>query len=863
MEIKSREEKSLIIKVLSFIKKYLKQRRFSFSLAIFVIYSFVLLGLGALIHKTEIIGLVIKPIIKQNIKVPINYLKSFNVKMEHFVIDINYENYQKLAYKREVALAHKILLTSSDDYVPATIRYNDTIFRVAIRLKGDWTDHIDGDKWSFRIKVRGDNTILGMKRFSLQHPKTRNYIYEWIYHQALKRQNLIPLRYKFVKVTLNGKNLGIYALEEHFEKRLIEYNKNREAPIIKFNEDTLWTDGFIRGDVNNITNLQKESSADIDAFGMNTIFNNPSLYKQFVTAKDLLESFRRGLLPAYEVFDIKKMAKYFAISEVMGGFHGPAHWTNLRFYYNPLTSLLEPIGFDVDAGKELGMSWDGLFMFATTNVPGTSPIKIFKDRIFFEEYIRELCKVSKKGYLDELFSNIDKDLNKNLNILYREFPYYIFSKDILYQNQKVLRALLNPSKAIHAYFNRANKDYIELALGNIHSLPVEILGISHKDFFVALDKKVILYPRFPSELVNYQPVRFSLSENIIWSEQILAESKVKYRLLGTDTIKYASIFAYSYLSDNFVENDFMRRPSNVHEFEFLSVNETTKQIAIKPGRWNINKSLIISQGYTVICPEGVELNISNSATVLSFSPLEFVGSPERSIFIYSKDTDGYGLVVIGAGRKSVLKYVVFKNLSNPAQQNWELTGAITFYESPVDIEHCQFLNNNAEDSLNIIRSEFLISKTLFEESYSDALDVDFSKGKIKDSTFLNCGNDAIDASGSLIDLKGILVDGASDKALSVGENSKITADLLEIKNAQISLASKDSSELDVGRLVLSDCAIDFAVYRKKPEFDFAYMNINKLTINREISPLVEEGSQLIIEGRRIEPNQKNLKETLY
>ena len=76
-----------------------------------------------------------------------------------------------------------------------------------------------------------------MKEFSIQHPKTRNYVYEWLFHEALKREDLLSLRYEFIDVTLNGKDLGTYALEESFEKRLIEHNGYREGPIVRFNED--------------------------------------------------------------------------------------------------------------------------------------------------------------------------------------------------------------------------------------------------------------------------------------------------------------------------------------------------------------------------------------------------------------------------------------------------------------------------------------------------------------------------------------------------------------------------------------------------------------------------------------------------
>jgi hypothetical protein len=199
--------------------------------------------------------------------------------IERITIDINHEDFMRLAYQREMALDTGILMSSSDDFVPASIRYGDQSVNVRIRLKGDFLDHLDTDKWSYRIEVRGDNTLFGMKQFSIQHPKTRNYIYEWIYHQALKREGVISLRYKFIDVTLNGKDLGIYALEEHFEKRLIEHNQLIEGPIVRFNENLRWAD----------PNAEKNGNTafltvDVDTFQTNQMLSDPSSYAQHVQA---------------------------------------------------------------------------------------------------------------------------------------------------------------------------------------------------------------------------------------------------------------------------------------------------------------------------------------------------------------------------------------------------------------------------------------------------------------------------------------------------------------------------------------------------------------------------------------------------
>ena len=56
---------------------------------------------------------------------------------------------KKLSKKREKALNKGILIKEKGDLVEATIAKNK---QVKLRLKGDWTDHLIGKKWSFRIE---------------------------------------------------------------------------------------------------------------------------------------------------------------------------------------------------------------------------------------------------------------------------------------------------------------------------------------------------------------------------------------------------------------------------------------------------------------------------------------------------------------------------------------------------------------------------------------------------------------------------------------------------------------------------------------------------------------------------------------
>ena len=66
-------------------------------------------------------------------------------------LEIEPRHLEKIIAKREQALQRHFLITAPDDFVPATLRHDGRTVRVRVRLKGDLTDHLEGDKWSFRV----------------------------------------------------------------------------------------------------------------------------------------------------------------------------------------------------------------------------------------------------------------------------------------------------------------------------------------------------------------------------------------------------------------------------------------------------------------------------------------------------------------------------------------------------------------------------------------------------------------------------------------------------------------------------------------------------------------------------------------
>ena len=192
---------------------------------------------GFLFQRYGIFGNVLIPFFSKK-KLELNNFT--NDDAEVLSLNISFNNYEKLMKKRQDALKNTILI-DNQDYVSGSIEHNKEKVDIDIRLKGDHIDHIyNEEKLSFRIVVKDGKTVLGMDKFSIQHPKTRNWLGEWIFHKVVKDQGIVSLKYDFVRVILNGKDLGIFAIEEHFTNLMLENNNRRAGPILKFSERHYW-----------------------------------------------------------------------------------------------------------------------------------------------------------------------------------------------------------------------------------------------------------------------------------------------------------------------------------------------------------------------------------------------------------------------------------------------------------------------------------------------------------------------------------------------------------------------------------------------------------------------------------------------
>lgn len=802
--------------------------------------------------------------------VPEHFIKGKMTRVDPLIMDIKHERLQEIYFQNYKAIEEMkgIFLPEEVDskYFPVELSYQGKTYKAEAKLKGNWKDARSFEKPSLRFKVSKGDTLFGLKRFSIHNPRVKGSLTEWVFHRMQAYRGNVAMKYFFVPLVINGKNRGVVAVEEHFEKQLVERSKYREGVIVRFSE--YWPYYFYLNGSDWETQPHGFSYEvfpimPVEAFKEEKILESPILSKQYDIARHLLEGFRRGDLKTHEVFDVKKMAEQFAIADLFGHDHALKP-RNIKFYYNPITSKLEPIGFDlhsgifplpdlVGSGKQFNadfevLRWKNLF---------------FNDPVFYKAYGEALAMVSESNFLDGFIESIEDEYAKQLNLLYKDNPFFHDETlSILKANRDRIKRYLMPKTAITAYVKKQTDNTLVLDMTNFHRLPIEVLGLARNDvLFQKLDQPILLQAQKKEQLSNYQSVRFKLDAPLESTEKI----GVKYRVLGTNIEQIDAIKLVSSYSANWKNSNFIRQKSTVSQFSFLTVSEKLKTIHVQSGNWTISKHLIIPAGYTVKIGAGVQLNLIKGARILSYSPVQFLGTKLKPIRIYSADFSGEGLTVLNAEGRSVLEHVYFSQLLNPIDNGWTLSGSVNFYESDVTFESCRFVyNKRGDDFLNIIRSNFLITRSYFERTFADALDVDFGDGTVEHSRFVKPGNDGVDCSGSLVNVNHVSIELSGDKAVSAGEASTLHLDHVWVKKGNIGITSKDASKVTAKNCSIIGSNIGLAAFQKKPEYGPGFMTVTDTELGElETTHVVEKGSEIRLNGVLLQSEEENVKRYLY
>ena len=178
-----------------------------------------------------------------------------------------------------------------------------------------------------------------------------------------------------------------------------------------------------------------------------------------------------------------------------------------------------------------------------------------------------------------------------------------------------------------------------------------------------------------------------------------------------------------------------------------------------------------------------------------------------------------------------------------------LTGCVTFSNLELQGINVKATDSSCEDTINFVNVFGSIKDINIKNSFSDALDIDFSNVKISNIEITNSRNDCTDFSSGNYNLINMNLQNCGDKALSIGEKSIVKTNYIFAKNSNFGVASKDSSLALLQDAVFDNLNICLAAYNKKQEFDGAVIETENLQCNNSNKKIdTDSRSQILLKN---------------
>lgn len=356
-----------------------------------------------------------------------------------YIITLKPENKDKVIKYRNNASASPYIKSKFKKKVKAKLNGKSA----RIKLKGDWKDHLNTCIWSFKTYIQ-DSNELGLKTFTFQNLKTRNFLKEWVFIQLCKQAGIVTPNYNVVNVSINNGASYVCAQEEDFSNDFIRRKRGYSAPVLRLYEDFLfphWVYGWGR------------ENAQIPEIKHSYIYSYESdKYKEggnYILFKEHAQKLKLFIKSdsVIHLIDKNKWATFFAIQSLTKSFHNLT-WHNTRWFVNE-KGLIEPIAYDGNTQGGETENWFGggiygdldNYLNSGSSVAVNFTNKLFMDEGFMKVYKKKLELYSSKTFLTNQIKMFSVELEKCLNKV-KVFYDYEYSSDYLFITAEKIRKRL-------------------------------------------------------------------------------------------------------------------------------------------------------------------------------------------------------------------------------------------------------------------------------------------------------------------------------------------------------------------------------------------------------------------------------------
>ena len=752
-----------------------------------------------------------------HIKLEINNSQKFFTRAARYYIAVNSKGTKKAENVPRYQKTYKRKVRSNVSFVMKD--GTSCKFKSTLRGHGDLKSHfslINGVPISsYRIKLEEGN-FNNITRFILLRPKSRYYNNEVFTTTLLKELGFLVPRTFNVKVKVNNVTTN-FIFQENIKKEFLENNNRVEGPLLEANEDLtkfnklslarISNKEWIKGiNQNYVISLNAIKNFNLHRFHGYSFRIKSADYKDSIglAADEILRLDRNNLEPR----EYKNIGMFQAAMWAIGASHGLSY-DDARFYYDPLYSILEPIYYDGDVKILTAINYD-------------PHLGVYKKKI-------------------ENWKKV-----KDININFENYEEKSFKENL--RNQVVSKLAKDNALHVSEKLNKLDKTNL---LGKLKDNGFENINLSQLDYLLQfIDKRLEIisksnvqenltfqtniFKTFAKEMDIEKDLQLIFFENFHMSKENKLNVQIcDYRLL---VCKKAEINEEN-LIQLVEQNDINKKNNSFLVMKKEEYQNGTNKKSIEELDENFEK-VIFSDDIKFIKNQSVKININ----------------PELKEIILDYNTKKGRLIFLESNLDSWK--ISMNNKTNEDKNNnlftKKITGCLTIIDS--EIKNLEFQANNffCEDTLNIIRTTGSVDKINITNSFSDALDLDFSNISISKLEISNSGNDCADFSFGNYEIKHAKIDTCGDKAISVGEKSILNIENLNAENSIIGLASKDSSRVKLQNVYINNVETCLAAYNKKQEFFGGRIEVkNKKCENYLNFVEVDKISEVFLDGKLI------------
>jgi hypothetical protein len=199
-------------------------------------------------------------------------------------------------------------------------------------------------------------------------------------------------------------------------------------------------------------------------------------------------------------------------------------------------------------------------------------------------------------------------------------------------------------------------------------------------------------------------------------------------------------------------------PPFVLKIPGVTINE--KEIPFGPGAVVLHESVEIPERFSVIFEPGLDLRMSSNVSLIIYGDLQSIGTRERQIKISGTDGDpNWGTLAIQGTRlrpsRVTMTHTVIDGGSGGSNDWVDFTASFAVHDGIVNLKNVQLVNGQKrDDGMNIKYSAVTLDSCTIMHQPSDAIDFDFCRGKVTNTKIVAVGGDALDFSGSQMDIEG-------------------------------------------------------------------------------------------------------------